>query len=187
MNTTIDQTISEKQAIFKVSLQLLREGRFHAAQLSEIAYRAKMSDAMMDRVFKTREKLLQELTAVVIQHIRSEVDEAGKHNSNLKDRFICAWMALYQFYTRHPDVIAFVDQFENLKQILQLEQVVHPANFQTLIDLFADHTLNVDTPRETLAWLFHENALSAAKMNARATIPSDPKKLADIFWKGINS
>lgn len=186
MNIKIDQTRAEKQTIFKVSLELLKEGRFHAAQLSEIAFRAKMSDALMERIFLTREKLLQELTAVVIERIRSEVDEAGKYESDLKERFINAWMALYQFYTRHPEVIAFVDQFETLKQILEPEHFIHPASLKTLVDLFADERLHDDTPRETLAWLFHENALSAAKINARAAKPSQPRKLAEMFWRGLN-
>ena len=185
MNSVIDQTKFEKQAIFEVSLKLLREGRFHAVQHDEIAFLAKISAAMMERIFKTREKLLEELTTVVILHIQKELEASGQNTSSLKERFLSSWLSLYQFYTRYPDVIAFIDQFENLKKSLDPVPVKHPATFQSLIDLFSDGTLTFDTPGETLAWLLHENALGAAKLNMRCPSPANPLTVAEIFWKGI--
>jgi AcrR family transcriptional regulator len=187
MNSTIDQTRFEKQAIFQVSLRLLREGRFHAMTLNEIAHLANISAAMMECVFKTREKLLEELTDVVTLQIQKELDASIQIAGSLKDRFFNAWLALYQFYTRYPDVIAFIDQYENLKKSLDPLPVKHPATFQSLIDLFNEGTIASDTPGETFAWLLHENALSAAKMNTHHPSPVDPLIVAEIFWKGIAS
>ena len=187
MNSVIDQTKFEKQAIFEVSLKLLREGRFHAAQLDEIAYHANISAAMMDRIFKTREKLLQELTTVVTLEIQKELDASGQHGASLKERFLSAWLTLYQFYMRYPDVIAFIDQFETLKKSLDPLPVKHPATLQALIDLVSDESLGSDTSGETLAWLLHENALGAAKLNTHRSSPTTPLTVAEIFWKGITA
>jgi AcrR family transcriptional regulator len=185
MNSTIDQTKFEKQAIFEVSLKLLREGRFHAVPLDEIAYLANISAAMMDRIFKTREKLLEELTTVVTLQIQKELDASGQDGGSLKERFLSAWLTLYQFYIRYPDVIAFIDQFETLKKSLDPLPLKHPATLQSLIDLVSDESFASDTPKETLAWLLHENALSAAKLNMHCPSPTTPLTVAEIFWKGI--
>ena len=185
MSLTIDQTRFEKQAIFQVSLRLLREGRFHATTMGEIAHLANISAAMMERIFKTREKLLEELRNVVTLQIQQELDASVQITGSLKDRFLNAWLALYHFYTRYPDVIAFIDQYENLKKSLDPLPVKHPATFQSLIDLLKDDKITSATTGETLAWLLHENALSAAKMNTRHLSPPDPRTVAEIFWKGI--
>ena len=187
MNLTIDQTRFEKQAIFEVSLKLLSEGRFHAMKMDEIAFLANISAAMMERVFKTREKLLEELATVVTLQIQTELDASGQNTASLKERFLSSWLALYQFYTRYPDVVAFIDQFENLKKSLDPLPIKHPATFQSLIDLFNDDNIASDTPRETLAWLLHENALSAAKMNLHHPSPTDPRIVAGMFWRGMGN
>lgn len=185
MNLAIDQTRFEKQAIFEASLKLLREGRFHAMKMDEIAFLANISAAMMARVFKTREKLLEELATVVTLQIQHELDAFRQNSASLKERFLNSWLALYQFYTRYPDVVAFIDQFENLKKSLDPLLIKHPATFQSLIDLFNDDNIASDTPRETLAWLLHENALSAAKMSIRHPSSTDPRTVAEMFWRGI--
>lgn len=156
-------------------------------KMDEIAFLANISAAMMERVFKTREKLLEELATVVTLQIQKELDTSGQITASLKERFLSAWLALYQFYTRYPDVVAFIDQFENLKKSLDPLPIKHPATFQSLIDLFNDDNIASDTPRETLAWLLHENALSAAKMNMRHPFPTDPRIVAEMCWRGMGN
>ena len=154
-------------------------------KMDEIAFLANISGAMMEHVFKTREKLLEELTTVVMLQIQEELDASRQNTATLKDQFLNSWLALYQFYTRYPDVMAFIDQLENLKKALYPLPVKHPATFQPLIDLFNDDNITSDTPGETLAWLLHENALSAAKMNMHHPSPAEPHVVAEMFWKGI--
>lgn len=187
MNITIDQTRLEKVAIFEVSLKLLREGKFHATPMNEIAYLSKISGALMDHVFQTREELLAELSNTMLRRIEEEVAEACKRGVDFRDCLLNAWSALYLFYARHPDAISFIEQFDNLNSMRFVPEVPHPGKLDTLIALFRGRAdLLADTTPETLAWLLHENALGAAKMtvvNKQYSI--SPRKLAEIFWNGI--
>lgn len=188
MNIAIDQTRLEKQAIFEVSLKLLREGRFHATPMTEIAYLSKISGALMDHVFQTREELLLELSNTLLRRIEVEVIDACKRGAGFRECLLNVWSALYVFYTRHPDAISFIEQFDHVNNKRFVPQVPHPGKLETLVALFKDQEedLLADTTAETFAWLLHENALGAAKMNiVNKQYPISPRMLAEMFWKGI--
>lgn len=187
MNVAIDQTRMEKRAIFEVSLRLLKEGKFHATPMAEIAYLSKMSDLLMEHVFESREKLLTELSEMMIRKIETKIQEASAQRFDFKDRVFDCWIALYQFYTRFPDMISFVEQFDNVKHLPSPLKLVHPGRSSALIDLFTEQEqIAVETAPETLAWLLHENALSAAKMNVlNANYSMSPERLAEFFWNGL--
>lgn len=187
MSIAIDQTRLEKMAIFEVSLKLLREGKFHATPLTEIAYLSKISSALMYQVFQTREELLVDLSNTILRRIEEDVVQACKRGVDFRDCLLNAWSALYLFYTRRPNVISFIEQFDNLDCKRFVQDVPHPGKIETLVTLFrGQQGLSADTTPEALAWLLHENALGAAKMNlVSAEYSITPRKLAEIFWKGI--
>ena len=126
----------EKIAIFDASLKLLRAGKFQGTPLTEIAFRANMSGRMIDHIFSSREKLLSELSETLTGQIVKLIDEAARKGENFKDRFFDVWTALYKYYRKNPDVIAFLEQFENMSFSQDHAKVIHPANSKPLIQLF---------------------------------------------------
>lgn len=188
MNIIIDQTRLEKRAIFEVSLRLLKEGKFHATPMAEIAYLSKISESLMEWVFETRENLLAELSEMMMPKIEREIQEAIKKSDSFKETVFNSWIALYQFYTRIPDTISFVEQFDNIRPLVSQKRIGHPGKSPSLTEVFRNqNSLSSDTSPETLAWLLHENALCAAKMNVlnQSLTVAAPQKLAEFFWKGL--
>jgi hypothetical protein len=188
MNITIDQTRREKRAVFEVSLRLIKEGKFHATPMAEIAYLSKISESLMELVFETRDNLLAELSGITMQKIEREIAEAIKNSDGFRDAIFNSWIALYQFYTRNPDTISFVEQFDNIRPPASQKSVTHPGKSPSLSGLFsAQHSLSTDASPATLVWLLHENALGAAKMNVlnQSLTITPPRKLAEFFWKGL--
>ena len=188
VGATIDQLRPEKQRIFEVSLRLLREGRFHARPMAEIAFLARMSNALMDVTFESRDKLLAELMEATLSEIEKPVKEAGLKSATFKDRFFNSWNALFQFYSRVPDAISFVEQFEHIKHFAYPVDLIHPGKSKSLVKVFqCQSDLITDFPSEVLACLLHESALTAAKMNVvrRWDVPPDPSRLVEILWNGI--
>lgn len=186
MNSTIDPIRLEKTAVFDVSLKLLREGKFHATPLDEIAYMAKISGNLMDWVFQSRENLLAELSEVTIVKLENEIENVVRKSDTFKDRVFATWSTFYEFYTRYPDMIAFVEQFDSVQKMVPGGKITYPGKFRAIVHLFEgnDAHENQATP-ETLAWLLHENALSASKMNTLNKSLSDPGILAEFFWQGL--
>ena len=192
MNAIINQKIKhdnlrmEKKAIYEASLKLLSEGKFHASSLAEIAFEAKLSWTSIIFVFETRDKLLQEMSEHVTQEIHHTIDEAVRPHPEHKERFFALWKALNRYYSQHPNAIAFVEQFENLKSLPHAGKIVHPAMSTPLIDLFTPQEINDDDRRETaimFAAIFHANVLSAAKIAAAEKTISDtlPDKNLEIL------
>ena len=188
MNIAIDQTRHEKLAIFAVALKLLREGKFHATPMAEIAYLSRISNVLMEHVFDTRERLLEELSDAMLRQIETETEEACKKGETFRECVLNCWTALYNFYTRYPDTISFMEQFETLKSRLFIADRTHPGKLKSLVNLFNEQKdLSTETTPQALAWLLHENAMSAAKMNVQNAHTVPPHRLAEIFWNGISA
>jgi TetR/AcrR family transcriptional regulator, multidrug resistance operon repressor len=181
-----DILMMEKKAIFQASLKLIRAGKFQATPLTEIAFIANMSGRMIHCVFDSREKLLAELSQMLTKEIINLIEEASATTDNFERRFFQVWMALYKYYSKNPNVIAFIEQFENIN-VSHHQQVVHPGNCGALVDLFADAQCEMGSA-ETVAAIFHSNVLSASKMRTMPDfndVKFKPELLSQLLWNGM--
>jgi hypothetical protein len=172
-------------------LKLLREGKFFATPLSEVAFQANLSGTMMCHVYESRDELLEELSEHLTEQIVNAVEGALKNSQGQKERFFQSWMALYKYYTLYPDSIAFIEQFENIKANQNADKIVHPAKSKSLTALFKDESLpdqeETSESNQTLAYFFHANVLTAAKIRTseKFTPGATPEVLSEILWNGM--
>jgi AcrR family transcriptional regulator len=171
----------EKMAIFETSLKLIRQGKFHATPMSEIALLSRISGTMIFYVYENRDELLIELGEKVLGQIHDTIEEACKNSLGFNDTIRNIWMALYKFYSKHRDVISFIEQIENLQNLPGTNRITHPANSMALINFFQNHAVKPEVPSaETLAWAFHCNVLSAAKLQT-----AKPDEWLSLLTAGI--
>ena len=169
-------------AIFETSLKLIRQGRFHATSMSEIALLSRISGTMIFYVYENRDELLVELGQKVLGQIHDTIEEACKNSLGFNDTIRNIWMGLYQYYSKHPDVISFIEQIENLKNLPATNWVTHPANSTALLNFFQNHAFKPEVPSaETLAWSFHCNVLCAAKLQT-----AKPEEWLSLLIAGIH-
>ncbi|MEX2234786.1 MAG: hypothetical protein WD824_21670 [Cyclobacteriaceae bacterium] len=177
----------EKNAIFEASLKLLKAGKFQGTPLAEIAFLSKMSSRLIENIFNTRENLLCEMSAMLTSRIIRVIADAGEKSRSFKESFFQVWTALYKYYTRNPDVIAFMEQFETIKVSQKEPRVIHPGNSTPLIQLFTHPDCPLEN-RETLAAIFHSNVLSAAKMSSASDfndLKLQPEFFSQLLWNGL--
>lgn len=182
----IDILAMEKNAIFDASLKLLRAGKFQGTPLAEIAFLSRMSSRLIENVFETRERLLGELSVSLTSKIIEIIEDAGARSRSFRESFFHVWTALYKYYTRNPDVIAFMEQFESIK-VSKDPRVIHPANSAALIELFTHPDCPFENT-ETLAAIFHSNVLSAAKMSSASDFNDlnlQPDFFSQLLWNGL--
>jgi AcrR family transcriptional regulator len=171
----------EKRAIFETSLKLIRQGKFHATPMLEIALLSRISGTMIFYVYENRDELLTELAEKVLGEIHDTIEEACKKSLGFMDTVRNIWMGLYKFYTGYPDVISFIEQIENLKNLPGKIDVTHPASSTTLISVFQNHAVIAEMPSvETLAWSLHSSALCAAKLKTE-----NPDEWLTLWTTGI--
>ena len=178
----------EKNAIFDASLKLLKAGKFQGTPLVEIAFLSRMSSRLIENVFATREELLGELSSTLTSRIIGIIEDAGARSTSFRESFFYIWNALYKYYTRNPDVIAFMDQFETIKVSQKAPRMVHPANSTPLIQLFTRPECPFEN-KETLAAIFHSNVLSAAKMSCAPDFNDlilQPEFFSQLLWNGLS-
>ena len=180
----------EKRAIFRASLKLIREGKFHATSMAEIGYHANVSGSTVEVFFESREKLLAELAEYIFDNISSIVLASDKLKDLPKRRFFHLWKQLFDFYASQPDVIFFIDQFGNNPTVVTDAQESYKKCNQALIKFFAeDHSCFGDNEfqldSEAFAFLFHENVKSAVRLE-KALGKIDEHAIAMWLWKGID-
>ena len=178
----------ERNAFYDASLRLVKDGKFQAMSVTEIAFMARISERAIPFIFESRERLVSDLIEHVTSQIANTIEGAAKKSTSYKQRFFDVWHALYEHYTKNPNVIAFIEQFDNINK----KGFLHPASTAALIDLFKKAQIGeVIKPvnAETLAYIFHENVVTAAKMHASklfADINFAPQQFPEMLWTSVS-
>lgn len=176
----------EREAFFRASLKLIKEGRFQLAPMDEIAFRARISGLATPFIFESKESLFSDLVENVTSQIAKVINNELSKSYSFKQKFFALWLALYDYYSRHPGVVSFIEQKETLCQSSSVN--VCPDVFELLIDFFrtAKGEFLNDISSETLASVFHENVLTAVKLTSNAAPATEHlrlKLLPLLLWE----
>lgn len=185
---TLDPSIIafEREAFFKASLRLIKEGRFKLAPMDEIAFRARISGLATPFIFESKENLFSDLVKNVTSQIAKVITNELSKSGSFKQKFFALWLGLYEYYSKHPGVVSFIEQKETLCQSSSVN--VCRDVFELLIDFFrtANGEFSNDISSETLASVYHENVLSAVKLTSNAGPASEHlrlKLLPLLLWE----
>jgi hypothetical protein len=103
-----------------------------------------------------------------------------------KDRFFHLWKRLQNCYSATHGMPAFLQQFDVLSKSAR-SLILYPGYAPRLVDFFksAPAGLIDVSDAETIAYLFHENALAAAQMKTRGAGISDDINIhmPEMLWK----
>jgi len=180
-------TVQERKLLFDASMQLISNGRFLNATMQEIAFQARMSEATVSYIFENRTHLLADLLEYTASNIYGVIDDATRLSARpFKDRFFELWKKLHHCYASTHGMPAFLNQFDVLSKNAR-SLTIYPAYARRLVEFFksAPAGLIDVSDAETIAYLFHENVLSAAQVKARASEISDDinRHLPEMLWK----
>lgn len=180
-------TVQERKLLFDASMHLISNGRFLNATMQEIAYQARMSEATVAFIFENRTHLLADLIEYAVGNINNIIDDATKSNTLLfKDRFFELWKRLYSCYGSTPGLPAFLQQYDVLSKSARSLKL-YPGYSERLVEFFrnAPSGLLDVSDAETIAYLFHENVLTAAQMKTRtASRPESVNThMPEMLWK----
>lgn len=182
-------TVQERRLLFDASMQLIGTGRFLNATMQEVAYQARMSEATAVYIFENRQQLLSELITYHAANIYSVIDESTRLSARpFKDRFFDLWKRLHQCYTSTSGMPAFLQQFDILSKSAR-SIIVYPGYAAKLVEFFRNAPSGATdiSEAETIAYLFHENVLTAAQMKSRAGISGDfDTRMPEMLWKYLS-
>jgi AcrR family transcriptional regulator len=186
----MDKTIFklEREIIFDAALHLIKDGKYHPTTIREIAYHAGMSGITTGLLFPSKEILTSELVFFVRDRMQDVIEDGLAGQGSFKKQFFNAWRALYAFYIRHPEVLAFMEQ-NNSPVKFGNSRVDENVLLTPLIRFFGNGEATLHTMKpETLARFFHGNVMMCARMYLDESLPSDRADLqnaVDVLWNGL--
>ncbi|HEX5171339.1 MAG TPA: hypothetical protein VFW11_19315 [Cyclobacteriaceae bacterium] len=165
----------ERRAFFNASLKLISAGKFQLASMDEIAFHARISGMATPFIFENKNNLFSDLVEDITSQIAKVMNDEMTKAHPLKQKFFALWLALYEYYSKHPGVASFIEQREALCKSSSSE--IYPDAFEPLIGFFksAKDEIRNDISAEILATVFHENILAAVKL--RSGFMSDAENL----------
>ena len=180
----------EQNAIFRAALKLINEGKFQAVSLAEIGYYANLTERTTRYFFESKEKLIEELCGEVLGMIEEVYLLSSLDWQSFENFFFDAWISLYEFYVKHPHVIAFVEQAGALTakhDVKFMERLLAP-----LTRRFQANAINISRKLSagSVAALFHANAMAAAKLYGNPGLAPQQHELRhilEILWTGVTA
>jgi AcrR family transcriptional regulator len=180
----------ERKAIFDAALKLINDGKFQAVSLSEIGYYANLSERTTRYFFENKGKLIEELSVEVMFMIHEVFLQSIVDWRPFENVFFDAWISLYEFYSKRPRVIAFVEQAGGLT-IKHDEKFVERL-LDPLVKFFQINKVEVISKLSpgSIAALFHGNAMAAAKLHGNPNLLHEQHELrpmVQILWAGLTA
>ena len=187
----MEEMSEKKRAIFRSTMELVRENGFHGTPMSLVAKHAGVAAGTIYHYFESKEQLLCELFAYAQQQAVSVVEKESAVDQPFKECFFKLWMGLYTFYRDNQDMLRFFEQFVNSPYRTTMPPL-EEDKFYILLLAFFERGIREGELKEVspkiLVTLIHSSVLSMAKMTASGRLTFDKKELTQIqqlLWDGV--
>lgn len=185
----MEDLTEKKQAIFESLLDLIGEHGFHGAPMSQVARNAGVAAGTIYHYFESKEQLISQLYHYNRNRIAEVVGQALDGDGVHKEKFFRLWVEMYRFYTRHPNVLTFFEQFINSP----FNTGKYPRHDRgPLYDFFADgireHVFQPIEP-EILMVLVFGSINATAKIHVYGELPINRQQIEEIaamMWRAIS-
>ncbi|WP_299702696.1 TetR/AcrR family transcriptional regulator [uncultured Pontibacter sp.] len=191
VGTYMEPIADKKKAIFKSTMELVREHGFHGTPMSMVAKHAGVAAGTIYHYFESKDKLICELFNYAQQQVIAVVEQEDCATIPFKACFANLWMGLYTFYRNNQDILRFFEQFVNSPYSAAMPRL-EEDKFYTLLFAFFERGIQEDQLREvsprTLGMLTHSSILSIAKLTASGRLSLDSKELEqvhELLWSGM--
>lgn len=128
------QLTDKKEAIFQSALNIIHEHGFHGAPMSQIAKQANVSVGSIYHYFESKDELILALFV----HCKTKLtrylfDGLGEHIP-YSDRFKTVWKRFIKFYTAHPTIFRFMEQFYSspFHEMERLKKEKNPSDIEDI-------------------------------------------------------
>ncbi|HSI76231.1 MAG TPA: TetR/AcrR family transcriptional regulator [Lunatimonas sp.] len=109
----MEEISEKKKAILEATLELVGEYGFHGTPMSLIAKESGVAAGTIYHYFSGKEELLNELYLYIKQKLIHYVDSKIQDELSYKEKFMRLWIDLHEFYSTHPSILFFFEQYVN--------------------------------------------------------------------------
>lgn len=106
-------TTSKRDAILNAMLDVVVEGGFHDAPMSQISKRSGASAGVIYHHFESKQDIISALYQQIMALKHSMLLQGYVPDMDARQAFIHVWMNAYQFYHQHRREMRFLEHYEN--------------------------------------------------------------------------
>jgi TetR/AcrR family transcriptional repressor of multidrug resistance operon len=186
----MENITDKKRAIFKSTLELVKDNGFHGTPMSLIAKKAGVAAGTIYVYFESKDALMIEL----FSYIRAKMIEAilvdDNEDADFKERFFSIWLNHCFFYINNPDMVYFLEQYTN-SPYYHRDDKKDADKFQKVLEAFVktgiENGFLKEIDHHLLGLFVHGSVISAAKIYLKKLkIGKDElRQVAQIVWDGI--
>lgn len=181
----------KKEQIFKATLQLIGENGLHNTPMSMITKRSKVSAGTIYHYFSSKEELINSLYVEIKKEMGGIVYDGLDELKEYKDRFIFVCRNMFDFMSRNPLVLSFIEQCDNSPMITKASKNEGDKYHSPIIKLIEegiDKGIIRKADLRLVLYLVYSSITSTIKLqiSGEVKITGEMKKYAEEFaWKGI--
>lgn len=127
--------MDKKEQIILAAMRLLTERGVQATPMSAIAQAASTGMGTIYNYFATKEELINEIYLYIKRSEIYLINASLDSDASLKARFFRFYAGLVDFYFKHPESFAFMDQFHSSPIITEHTRNSGKEDFMPVINL----------------------------------------------------
>lgn len=180
----------KREAALQATLELITEQGFHAAPMSQIAERARISVGTIYIYFKNKEELINALYIEIKKKLTQKIVGRQGISGSVKDRFKQYLKGFMRYSFEHPAEILFTEQYENSPLITketrhEIAKIVTPL--RELFETARNDGLLKDLPLTVLLTMFSGAVMSYLKMHLSIQPEESELEIAiEAIWDMIS-
>ena len=187
---TVPEISEKKKVIYESMLDLVEAYGFHGASMSLLAKEARVAAGTIYHYFSSKDELLKGLYVYckgqVEEWVLAELDEKQPY----KERFYKRWLSLYAFYTAHPKVLVFFEQYINSPYNQERSPHHFRGGFFQFLKEGIDEGHLIPSKPELYVALYMGSVILAAKIKIFGSIAfdmEDRKLLVSKLWATLST
>ncbi|AHM63109.1 transcriptional regulator, tetr family protein [Flammeovirgaceae bacterium 311] len=182
----------KRSAVLQAMMELVTEHGFHGTAMSMVAKRAGVAAGTIYHYFDSKEEVINELYAAVMQRVGAALIQEDSSKGSIKDRFFRYYTNIFHYYIEHPDEFRFLEQYTNSPYTSQMAREENAKAFEpVLLFLQQGIELGVLRPLEIrmMIALVHGHVVSLARLhlsgNTSPIMGQQLEQAAQSCWDGV--
>src|SRR3546814_2197578 len=113
MNVQLDNLDCKRIAIFKSTLELIKDHGFHGTPISQIAKNANVATGTIYHYFDSKDSLITDLYIIVKNKLAKAILQNDDEQLSYRERFIHYWINECRFFIQNETILVFLEQYIN--------------------------------------------------------------------------
>lgn len=128
--------MSKRQIVLDTALDLISKLGFHATPMSLIIKQSGVAAGTIYYYFKSKEELIDTLYSESKQKMADAIIKDIVLDMSYKDKFFLIWKNLFDFYTSHPKVFYFIEDYAHSPFAQKEIKAITQRYYQAAIDFY---------------------------------------------------